>query len=227
MPDAAAMMPHEHRARLAALPGNATCVDCGKDSPDWASLSHGTLVCLRCSGRHRALGVAVSFVRSVTMDAWSDEQLQRMALSGGNAAFTQWLTAHGVGHSDTYLRYLTPVAQLWRDRLSARCKGEPEPTELPAPPADLSRLTRALEGGGGEGVQDWAADGSHCQLCAVGFTMMYRRHHCRRCGRCVCSKCAPAANTRPIMEAGLRDPVRHCYKCFRSPLLDWSHVPPA
>ena len=44
---------------LKSLPGNNSCVDCGKAHPDWASVTYGTLICLQCSGRHRSMGVQV------------------------------------------------------------------------------------------------------------------------------------------------------------------------
>ena len=50
------------------LEGNDRCMDCGVFDPDWASINHGTLICLQCVGRHRALGVQVSFCKSTTMD---------------------------------------------------------------------------------------------------------------------------------------------------------------
>lgn len=43
-----------------SLPGNSRCVDCGEMSPEWASISYGVLLCLRCSGRHRGHGINVS-----------------------------------------------------------------------------------------------------------------------------------------------------------------------
>jgi len=64
---------------------NPCCADCGECKPDWASLTFGTLVCLKCAGQHRALGVAVSVVRSLHMDDWSHNQIRRMQ-RGGNAA---------------------------------------------------------------------------------------------------------------------------------------------
>ena len=66
--------------------GNDACADCGAPAPDWASLNLTALLCLRCSGAHRALGCQVSQVRSLTLDvrAWDAAALECFQL-GGNA----------------------------------------------------------------------------------------------------------------------------------------------
>ena len=56
-------------------PGNIHCCDCRSLDTDWGSISHGTLICLDCAGKHRSLGVQVSFVRSISMDSWSPQQV--------------------------------------------------------------------------------------------------------------------------------------------------------
>jgi hypothetical protein len=67
--------PDEVLDQIRNYPGNDKCCDCTSFSTDWASVSHGTLICLDCAGKHRSLGVQVSFVRSITMDTWSKQQV--------------------------------------------------------------------------------------------------------------------------------------------------------
>ena len=44
---------------LQTIPGNNRCVDCDDPHPQWAVVTYGILVCLKCSGRHRSYGVQV------------------------------------------------------------------------------------------------------------------------------------------------------------------------
>jgi len=81
---------------LHSLPGNRNCIDCCNAlDPEWAAISYGALVCIRCSGRHRSLGVAISQVRSVTMDHWTHREVVLM-LEGGNAQVGGFFARHAL-----------------------------------------------------------------------------------------------------------------------------------
>ena len=54
--------------------------------PSWASINLGVLLCIECSGIHRSLGVHISKVRSVTLDAWESEVLRVMTKLGNRIA---------------------------------------------------------------------------------------------------------------------------------------------
>ncbi|EMF14822.1 uncharacterized protein SEPMUDRAFT_148412 [Sphaerulina musiva SO2202] len=40
-------------------------------------------------------------------------------------------------------------------------------------------------------------DVSQCPVCDTDFSLLYRRHHCRKCGRVVCARCSPHRITIP------------------------------
>lgn len=104
-----------------------TCIECkGAGEADWASLSHATYLCLECAGKHRGLGVHVSFVRSTTMDAWDGAQLRRMQL-GGNAKFRQFVAScPGLEHLPFEARHNSRGLEFYRRRLDHLCAGGSE-----------------------------------------------------------------------------------------------------
>ena len=109
--------------QLRQLSGNAICCDClASNSPAWASISYGVFMCLECSGVHRGLGVHISFVRSVSMDSWTDKQVVAMR-AGGNNKLNSFLqkTSNGTITKSTSIKdkYNSPLAAAFKSCMSA------------------------------------------------------------------------------------------------------------
>ncbi|XP_047309303.1 ADP-ribosylation factor GTPase-activating protein AGD12-like [Impatiens glandulifera] len=65
---------------------NRFCADCGSPDPKWASVNIGVFICLKCCGVHRSLGTHISKVLSVTLDEWTEDEIEAMIDVGGNAS---------------------------------------------------------------------------------------------------------------------------------------------
>ncbi|XP_023541161.1 ADP-ribosylation factor GTPase-activating protein AGD12-like isoform X1 [Cucurbita pepo subsp. pepo] len=79
--------PESAKSRLKDLllqKDNQLCADCGAPDPKWASANIGVFVCLKCSGVHRNLGTHISKVLSITLDEWTDDEIDAMMEVGGN-----------------------------------------------------------------------------------------------------------------------------------------------
>ncbi|KAK2832037.1 hypothetical protein FQN49_006916 [Arthroderma sp. PD_2] len=95
-----------------------------------ASPKFGTFICLNCAGTHRGLGVHISFVRSITMDAFKLAEIQRMD-NGGNEPWKRFFDAHSITvaegrtfeDSTVKERYSGEVGEEWKERLSAKVEG--------------------------------------------------------------------------------------------------------
>lgn len=81
---------------------NKICFDCGSKPANWASVNNGIFICLNCSGLHRALGVNISFVKSVVLDKWNDSQVNMM-LNGGNTKLAELLETYEIGADTDYI----------------------------------------------------------------------------------------------------------------------------
>ncbi|KAJ5689057.1 hypothetical protein N7462_003449 [Penicillium macrosclerotiorum] len=137
--------------------GNEKCCDCGAPSPQWASPKFGTFICLNCAGTHRGLGVHISFVRSITMDAFKHAEIQRMEL-GGNEPWKNFYDAHstviseGRTFEDSTIkeRYEGDAGDEWKERLSCKVEGReyiPGQEKKNASATPASRSGTPLSGG--------------------------------------------------------------------------------
>ena len=64
----------------------------------------------------------------------------------------------------------------------------------------------------------WISDSDvmDCQTCMKTFSFLVRKHHCRLCGRVVCSECS---KYRMVLEK-TNKPVRVCCTCYYGHLND-------
>ncbi|KAI1778106.1 ArfGap-domain-containing protein [Hypoxylon cercidicola] len=69
-----------------SVPGNNLCADCQARNPSWASWNLGIFLCMRCAAIHRKLGTHISKVKSLSMDSWSNEQVETMKRVGNVAS---------------------------------------------------------------------------------------------------------------------------------------------
>ncbi|KAG5496183.1 hypothetical protein JKF63_02484 [Porcisia hertigi] len=135
------------QAIIAKDPECKQCFECGVPSPQWCDVMHGTFICLNCSGQHRGLGVHLSFVRSSTMDGWTNwkpEKLRQMEC-GGNRRARLYFEANGVPRTPLKARYESLPALRYADMLASEALGKPFNEAAWKPPAWYARL---------KGVQD-------------------------------------------------------------------------
>ncbi|KAG8807178.1 Zn finger-containing GTPase- Activating Protein for ARF [Serendipita sp. 399] len=115
------------------------CVDCGAPNPQWATIPYAVFICLSCAGLHRGLGVHISFVRSITMDEWTEEQMKKMRI-GGNLRFTTFMKEYTPTDQGGYRegmtiaeKYNTWAAAQYKEKLSVEVQGQEWSPSAPPP----------------------------------------------------------------------------------------------
>ncbi|KAJ5089896.1 Arf GTPase activating protein [Penicillium argentinense] len=116
---------------LLKLEANKVCADCKRNKhPRWASWNLGIFICIRCSGIHRGMGTHISRVKSVDLDAWTDEQLQSVIKWGNARANRYWEAKLAPGHVPSDAKIENFIRTKYESKRWVMDGGMPDPSTL-------------------------------------------------------------------------------------------------
>lgn len=113
--------------------GNRTCVDCKTTAhPRWASWNLGCFICIRCSGIHRSMGTHISKVKSVDLDAWTDEQVESMVKWGNEKCNSYWEAKLPDGYIPDQLKIENFIRTKYDMKKWVGSSNIPDPMKIPS-----------------------------------------------------------------------------------------------
>ncbi len=126
------------------IEGNSECIDCGEKNPKWTSLNNGIFLCLRCAGVHRSFGMNISYIRSLQIDSWTENQLLFLT-KGGNNKFKKNLEEFNIdiNSSSVDIKYKTKAADYYRrylkNEVDRECDSNYIPTQIIKPDLNVAQ----------------------------------------------------------------------------------------
>jgi hypothetical protein len=140
---------------------------------------------------HRQSIIALDRKRRLTSTT-SYEESRRRTNSGGwnNRPFPTVPSACGQSNPNATMQ--RPPAEVI-DLTGSSPPSPPPPPPRPPSPHRETTSPRRVARNSSYVVPPWQPDTevTECPICKRTFTFMFRRHHCRKCGRVVCNDCSP------------------------------------
>ena len=114
-------------------PENQQCFDCGKTPAQWASVNNAVYLCINCSGLHRGYGVNISYIRSITLDTWNENQMNLMKF-GGNKNLRELLELYDIDKNkvDKNILYNSKIMDFYRKYLKKKAINEDNDEQAPS-----------------------------------------------------------------------------------------------
>jgi hypothetical protein len=129
-------MQKDIKAKLFENPLNKMCFDCSTKDPEWVSVNNAVFLCKECQLKHRSYGISVSYIRSLEMDLWKEDQIALLKY-GGNERLRDLMSLYNVKfNTNREELYNSKLLDYYRKLLKSDLKGEVRPQ----PPSDEEAL---------------------------------------------------------------------------------------
>jgi len=93
-------------------------------------VNNAIYLCLNCAGEHRGYGVNISYVRSITMDSWNDNNVSIIS-KGGNRKLNELLGLYHINKKKLNVNlYNTKILDFYRRLIKCEINGEPLPQAI-------------------------------------------------------------------------------------------------
>lgn len=162
LPSSKKVHSEQHKAILKQLlreNGNKVCVDCKTSkNPRWASWNLGCFICIRCSGIHRSMGTHISKVKSVDLDAWTDEQIELMVKWGNDKCNEFWESKLPDGYIPNELKIENFIRTKYDMKKWAASSNVPDPMSVNVKPHNLHPSHTNQSNGSGQIASNQGAD---------------------------------------------------------------------
>lgn len=129
-------MQKDIKDKLFQNPLNKLCFDCSEKDPEWVSVNNAVFLCKDCQLIHRSYGISISYIRSLEMDLWKDDQIS-MLRKGGNERLRDLMSLYKIKFNIERTKlYMSKLLDYYRKLLNSELRGE----MVPQPPNDDEAL---------------------------------------------------------------------------------------